>query len=149
MLKVLIAENDLLMADMLEESLLDAGYEVCGIASSVEEGVALGELHKPDFAILDLRLTDGGLGTEIAARLDRMGGLGILYATGNAGQIGLSKDDGDACLDKPYRPADVIRALKIVGDDRQHRKSYATLSRWIPPSLAHWQNETLQERYNI
>jgi two-component sensor histidine kinase/ActR/RegA family two-component response regulator len=114
--KVMIAENDLLMADMLEESLLDAGYEVCGIVCSVEEGVALGELHKPDFAVLDLRLNDGGLGTEIAAQLDREGGLGILYATGNAGQIGLSKEDGDACLNKPYRPTDVVRALKIVGE---------------------------------
>jgi two-component sensor histidine kinase/ActR/RegA family two-component response regulator len=114
MLTVMIAENDLLMADMLEESLVDAGYNVCGIARTVAEGVALGELHKPDLALLDLRLSHGGLGTEIAAQLDREGGLGILYATGNAGQISLSKEDGEACLDKPYRAGDVIRALKIV-----------------------------------
>ena len=114
MLKVMIAENDLLMADMLEESLVDAGYEVCGIARTVAEGVALGELHKPDLALLDLRLSHGGLGTEIAAQLDRKGGLGILYATGNSGQIRLSKEDGEACLDKPYRAVDVVRALKIV-----------------------------------
>jgi two-component sensor histidine kinase/DNA-binding response OmpR family regulator len=114
MLKVMIAENDLLMADMLEESLVDAGYEVCGIARTVAEGVALGELYKPDLALLDLRLSHGGLGTEIAAQLDRKGGLGILYATGNAGQIALTKNDGEACLDKPFRTADVVRALKIV-----------------------------------
>lgn len=114
MLTVMIAENDLLMADMLEESLVDAGYRVCGIARTVAEGVALGARHKPDLALLDLRLSHGGLGTEIAAQLDRKGGLGILYATGNAGQIVLTKDDGEACLDKPYRAADVVRALKIV-----------------------------------
>jgi two-component sensor histidine kinase/putative methionine-R-sulfoxide reductase with GAF domain/DNA-binding NarL/FixJ family response regulator len=115
MLKVLIAENDLLMADMLEEIVTDAGFEVCGIARSVKDGIALGKLHKPDLALLDLRLTAGGLGTEIAARLDRTG-LGILYATGNGGQIDLSKADGEACLDKPYRPEDVIRALHIVSE---------------------------------
>ena len=114
MLKVLIAENDLLMADMLEEVLVDSGYDVCGIARSVEEGVALGNLHQPDLALLDLRLAAGGLGTEIAARLDRKDGVGILYATGNAGQISLTRDDGEACLDKPYRSFDVVRALKIV-----------------------------------
>jgi len=114
MLKVMIAEDDLLMADMLEEFLIDAGFQVCGIARTVEEGIALGRLHKPDLALLDLRLANGGLGTEIAAQLDRQGGLGILYATGNAGQIRLTKDDGEACLDKPYRPADVVRALNIV-----------------------------------
>jgi two-component sensor histidine kinase len=114
MLKVMIAENDLLMADMLEESLVEAGYEVCGIARTVAEDVALGERYKPDLALLDLRLSHGGLGTEIAAQLDRKGGMGILYATGNAGQISLTKEDGEACLDKPYRAVDVVRALKIV-----------------------------------
>jgi two-component sensor histidine kinase/ActR/RegA family two-component response regulator len=114
MLTVMIAENDLLMADMLEESLVDAGYKVCGIARTVAEGIALGELHKPDLALLDLRLSHGGLGTEIAAQLDREGGVGILYATGNAGQIALTTDDGEACLDKPFRAVDVVRALKIV-----------------------------------
>ena len=115
MLKVLIAENDLLMADMLEEIVVGGGFEVCGMARSVAEGVALAKLHKPDLALLDLRLTAGGFGTEIAAQLDRTG-LGILYATGNAGQIELSRADGEACLDKPYRPADVIRALHIVSE---------------------------------
>jgi two-component sensor histidine kinase len=114
MSKVLIAENDLLLADMLEEALLHAGYEVCGIARTVEEAVALSTHHDPDLALLDLRLASGGLGTDIAAQLDREGGLGVLYATGNSDQVHLTKADGDACLVKPYRSEDVVRALKIV-----------------------------------
>lgn len=31
MLKVLIAEDDLMIADLAEEILVDEGYEVCGI----------------------------------------------------------------------------------------------------------------------
>jgi DNA-binding response OmpR family regulator len=85
MRKVIIAEDDLFMADMLQEVLVDNGYEVCGIARTVQQGIELSERHKPDLAVLDVRLAEGGLGTEIAARLDRKGGVGILYATGNAG----------------------------------------------------------------
>jgi two-component sensor histidine kinase/DNA-binding response OmpR family regulator len=114
MFKVMIAEDDLFMADMLEEVLVENGYEVCGIARTVDKAVELGERHKPDLAILDVRLAGGGLGTDIAARLNRPDGLGVLYATGNIGQMGLTKADGDACLGKPYRPADVVRSLKIV-----------------------------------
>jgi two-component sensor histidine kinase len=113
MLKVMIAEDDLMMADMLEDVLVDGGYEVCGIARTVEKGVELGERHKPDLAVLDLRLAGGGLGTEIASPLNRQG-LGVLYATGNVGHASLTKADGEACLGKPYRPEDVVRALKIV-----------------------------------
>jgi DNA-binding response OmpR family regulator len=93
MLKVLIAEDDLLMADMLADLLVTSGYEVCGIASTVEEGVQLGERHKPDLAVLDLRLEAGRLGSEIAARLTGPSRPGILYATGNSASHGLTKAD--------------------------------------------------------
>ena len=114
MLKVMIAEDDLLMADLLKDMLIERGYEVCGIARTVDQAVELGERHKPDLAILDVRLAEGGLGMDIAARLNRPGRPGILYATGNVGQIGLTNADGEACLGKPYRPEDVVRALQIV-----------------------------------
>jgi two-component system, response regulator PdtaR len=69
MTSVMIAEDDLFMADMLEEALAASGYEVCGIARTVEKAVELAERHKPDLAILDIRLANGGLGTDIPARL--------------------------------------------------------------------------------
>jgi CheY-like chemotaxis protein len=115
-LKVLIAEDDLMIADLAEEVLVEGGYEVCGIARTVAEAVALAQHHKPDLAILDLRLADGGLGTEIAALLRPLGRLGVLYATGNASQVVLTTADGDACLSKPYRSIDLLRALEIVAE---------------------------------
>jgi len=45
MLKVLIAEDELLIADLLEEALVANGYEVCGIARTVDEAVALEALN--------------------------------------------------------------------------------------------------------
>jgi DNA-binding response OmpR family regulator len=60
-LKVLIAEDDLMIADLAEEVLAEAGYEVCGIARTVAEAIALAQHHTPDLAVLDLRLADGGL----------------------------------------------------------------------------------------
>jgi DNA-binding response OmpR family regulator len=114
MLKVLIAEDDLMIADMVEEILVAHGYEVCGIARTVADAVALGRRHKPDLAIIDLRLADGELGTEIVAQLGIHARLGVLYATGNAAQVSLCAADGDACLIKPYRADDLLRGLAIV-----------------------------------
>ena len=78
------------------------------------EAVALAQHHKPDLAILDLRLADGDLGTEIAARLLPLGRLGVLYATGNISQVELTTANGDACLSKPYRSVDLLRSLEIA-----------------------------------
>ena len=113
-LKVMIAEDDLLLADMLEEALIKGGYEVCGIADTVEKAVELGERHKPDLAVLDIRLAKGGLGTDIPARLNRPASMGVLFASGQVGQMSLTKTDGDALITKPYRSEDIIRGLKIV-----------------------------------
>ena len=55
MLRVLIAEDDLMIADMVEEILILHGYEVCGIARTVSEAVELGRRCEPDLAVIDLR----------------------------------------------------------------------------------------------
>jgi DNA-binding response OmpR family regulator len=116
MVKVLIAEDDLMIADMAEEMLIECGYEVCGIARTVTEAVELGRRHKPDLAVIDLRLADGGLGTEIAAQWDAIGRPGVLYATGNVSTVMLTAADGQACLVKPYRSVDLLRSLEIVAE---------------------------------
>jgi CheY-like chemotaxis protein len=114
MLKVLIAEDDLMIADMSEEALVAYGYEVCGIARTVDEAVALGRRHRPDLAIIDMRMADGGFGTDIAARLSDIPGLGILYVTGSVASLALHQASGHACLAKPYRLIDLVRGLEIV-----------------------------------
>ena len=55
----MIVEDDLMMADMVEMLLVDSDYEVCGIARNVTETVTLARRHKPDLAVIDVRLADG------------------------------------------------------------------------------------------
>jgi DNA-binding response OmpR family regulator len=116
MRKVLIVEDDLMLADFVEEILVEHGYEVSGIARTVAAAVALAGQFRPDLVILDLRLADGGLGTEVAAQLPSVGRSGILYVTGNMSQLALTSADGDACLAKPYRSVDLLRGLEIVAE---------------------------------
>jgi DNA-binding response OmpR family regulator len=115
-LKVLIAEDDLMIADMVEEVLVGNGYAVCGIARTVADAVALGRRNRPELAIIDMRLADGGLGTEIAAQLRPLFRLGVLYASGNIELVMRTAADGDACIAKPYRFPDLLRSLEIVTD---------------------------------
>jgi DNA-binding response OmpR family regulator len=114
MTKVLIVEDDLMIADMTEEVLIEHGYEVSGIARTVEQAVDLALLHHPHLIVLDLRLADGGMGTEVAAQLKCTNFPGILYATGNNAQLTLTTTDGHACIVKPFQPHDLIRGLELV-----------------------------------
>jgi len=119
MLKVLIVEDDLMLADFAEEILVEHGYQVSGIARTVADAVALAGHSHPDLVILDLRLADGGLGTEVAAQLPPLGRPGILYVTGNMSQVALTC--GDACLAKPYRAADLL--TEVAGAQRDERNT--------------------------
>jgi DNA-binding response OmpR family regulator len=114
MLKVLIVEDDLMLADFAEEILVEHGYEISGIARTVADAIALARRSRPDLVILDLRLAEGGLGTEVASQLPPLGRPGILYVTGNMSQVALVH--GDACLAKPYRSADLVRGLEVVAE---------------------------------
>ena len=113
--KVLIAEDDLMIADMAEDVLVEHGYEVCGIARTVAQAVALGRRHKPDLAIIDVRMANGDRGIEVADQLADLDRLAILYVTGNVSSV-LTGARGHGCLAKPYRFADLLRSLEIVAE---------------------------------
>ncbi|GGZ39162.1 response regulator [Asticcacaulis endophyticus] len=116
MLKVLIVEDDLMIADMTEEFLVGSGYSVCGIARTVPKAISLAKSHLPDLAIIDLRLADGGIGTDVAAELNRLKRIGVLFASGNITQFELTSADGDASLVKPYLIKDLLCSLSIISE---------------------------------
>ena len=116
MVKILIAEDDLMIADMAGEFLSARGYEVCGIARTVGEAVAFSRAHRPDLALIDLRLARGDIGTEIIRQLPPGERPGILYASGNVSQFSLTKNDGEASISKPYSAEDLVRGLEIVAE---------------------------------
>ena len=115
MKRVLIAEDDALIAELLEEVIGDGGYAVCGVAATSHEAVRLGELCNPDLAVLDVQLAGGGDGVEVAALLaERVQQIGILFATANCGSVIARKPPGHACLSKPFLPATLLAALEAV-----------------------------------
>ena len=105
-----------MIADMSEDVLVGQGYEVCGIGRTVDQAVTLGRRHLPDLAIIDMRMADGGLGSEVAAQLADLDRLGILYVTGNTSSVDPENARGHGCLAKPYLFADLVRALEIVAE---------------------------------
>lgn len=120
MLKVLIAEDNVILADMLEDFLVAEGYDVCGLARTVDEAVKLADLKNPDLAVLDYRLAHGEYGSQIRPLLKDKITMGILYASGDPLNNKLSKIDGDAYIQKPYGLNDIVHALRIIHEIKLH-----------------------------
>jgi CheY-like chemotaxis protein len=114
MRKVLIVEDNLMIAECLEEILVDAGYTVCGIASHVAEAIRMGKVHNPDLVVIDLHLAGGGNGAEVGAAFKAQGRTGVVYVSGNPDDLQLSSTDGDGCVAKPYSATSIIAALNTA-----------------------------------
>src|ERR1700712_1997034 len=116
---ILVAEDDVMLADCLEDGLLDEGHVVCGVAATVGDAVALARVHHPDIAILDMHLRNNERGSDIADQLASsgdLGGTGILYISGQTALMARDGRRGHACLTKPYTLEALSAALEVVRD---------------------------------
>jgi DNA-binding NarL/FixJ family response regulator len=62
----LIVEDDYLVALELEHRLIEAGFDVVGVAGSADEAVTSAASNRPDVAIMDIRLGNGRDGIDAA-----------------------------------------------------------------------------------
>ena len=65
--RILIVEDDTIIAAELEDRLQDLGYTVCGKTGAAENAVILAEGLSPDLVLMDIRLKAEMDGVEAAA----------------------------------------------------------------------------------
>ena len=108
--RILVIEDEALVAMLVEDALLDAGFEVIGPARSVAQALALLAAEAPNAAVLDLNLggeNSVGVADALVAR-----GIPFVVATGY-GAGGLPPTHRNApVLPKPYDPADLTAVLE-------------------------------------
>ncbi len=75
-IRVLILEDEFMIAMEFETVVLDAGFEVVGPAADVEAALTLIEANPPDVGVLDVNL---GHGTTSAPIADRLSAIGIPF----------------------------------------------------------------------
>jgi CheY-like chemotaxis protein len=101
--RILVVEDEMLVAMLVEDLLLELGCQVVGPASSVSGALALAANERLDGAILDVNL-----GTELAypvADALKRAGVPFVFVTGY-GQRGLTDAyEGHPTLGKPFEPS--------------------------------------------
>jgi DNA-binding NtrC family response regulator len=114
--KVLIVEDEFIIADVLANILKPAGYTVCGIADSVREALEMVSEFKPQFVLLDIYLKGKLTGIDLAHRLTEMN-IPFIYISANSNQkvLDAAKTTNPyGFVIKPFREKDVLTALDIA-----------------------------------
>lgn len=111
-LRILIVEDEMLVAMNIEDMLLDLGHEVAGIASRLEPALALAREGAFDLALLDVNLA-GQPSFPIAEVLrDRQ--LPFLFATGYGVKGIVEEFRSRPVLQKPFRLAELDVAIRAA-----------------------------------
>jgi two-component system, response regulator PdtaR len=85
--RILVVEDDFLVATEIEVALQSAGFAVAGVAASADEAIALAQSTAPDLAIIDIRLNGVRDGIDAALALFRDHAIPCVFATAHADEI--------------------------------------------------------------
>ena len=102
-MRILVVEDEPLLAMMLEECLEDLGHELAGSAATVEQAFNLldSAALPPDLALLDFSLANECNSLPVARRL-RAEGVGFVYLTGHASLDSEADVPPAPILSKPF-----------------------------------------------
>ncbi len=120
--KVLIVEDEFIVADDLQLTLKGAGYNVCGIAASVTEARDVVEKKHPDLVLLDIHLKGKLSGIELARELKEKS-IAFVYLSANSNQQVLEAAKATepyGFLVKPFREKDLLITLDIAFYRHEH-----------------------------
>jgi response regulator NasT len=112
--RILVAEDEALIRMDLVEMLQGAGYEVIAEATNGQEAVELAQLHKPDLAILDVKMPVMD-GISAAEKIINLAPVLMLTAFSQKELIDRARDAGVmAYVVKPFTIGDLIPAIEIA-----------------------------------
>ena len=110
--RVLIVEDEMMVAMLVEDMLIDLGFDVVGPAYRLSDGLLLAEREPIDMALLDVNL-NGARSFPVAAVLTERG-IPFVFATGY-GLMGVQAEyPGVPVVSKPFTSAKLHEAFEKV-----------------------------------
>jgi two-component system, response regulator PdtaR len=116
-MKVLIVEDEALVALYLEALVVDFGHQVCAVAVCACEAIEGAVRHAPDVILMDVRLARGTNGIDAAREIYSRQGLRCIFLSANLDEP--TRRALEVChpidfINKPILPVTLRRALQTA-----------------------------------
>jgi len=115
--RVLVVEDDFLVAGELQHCLTEAEFEVIGPAASAVEALDLALTFKPALVVMDIRLTGPRDGIDAAIDIYRQAGIRSIFVTAHSDEHTVRRGEAAKPLDwvqKPYNPPALVARIKTI-----------------------------------
>lgn len=113
-LKILIVEDEALLAMELESLVEEAGHQVVGWATSSAEARTMVETTEADIAFVDIHLADGPTGVDIAEHIRERKRSVVVFMTANPKRIPDHFAGAVGVIAKPYTMNGLVSALRYL-----------------------------------
>lgn len=113
-LRVLIVEDEAVIAMLLAEVLAGMGHDVCASEATEARAIAAAVRCRPDLMIVDARLRDGS-GVAAVEKILRTGFVPHVFVSGDPSGIQALRP-GAVVIQKPYFESDLVRAIQRALD---------------------------------
>jgi two-component system, response regulator PdtaR len=128
--RILIIEDEALVAMELSFVLEDLGYDVVGTAADASSARNIARETDVDLALVDIHLSDGPTGVELGRELGQDLGVSVLFMTANPGMVRNGVAGTIGVLSKPTDERAVQKAV-----DYALRKRTGQPIEYAPPEL--------------
>lgn len=115
--KVLIVEDEMIIALLIERMVKNLGHEVVEKVSSGEEAISAAEKYQPDLILMDIRLKGNLDGIEAMSQIQETQNIPVIYISGNTDAVHQEKmqqTEYIEFLSKPITISDLSRTLDLA-----------------------------------
>ena len=116
-IRILIVEDDPIIAADLEDRLSEMGYASLGPVASGEEALTFFPDNRPDLVIMDIQLAGALDGIETTRRIREKHALPIIFLTSNSDEATFAQAKSvrpQAFISKPFRGKDLRHAIELA-----------------------------------
>jgi AmiR/NasT family two-component response regulator len=115
--RILVVEDDAIVAMTIEDSLHEMGYSVVGQATNSDDAIRITEDKKPDLILMDIRIQGDRDGIETAIEINRSHNIPIIYLTAYSDDETIrraTKTQPYGFLTKPFRQKEMYSTIEIA-----------------------------------
>lgn len=110
--RVLVVEDEVIVAMLIEDMLVGLGHDVVAISTHLDEALHLARTSDADFAVLDINL-NGQQSFPVADAL-RARGIPFVFATGYGEKVLRPPYRGTTMLQKPFQVREMRQAIEAT-----------------------------------
>lgn len=113
-LRILIVEDQFLIAKQLELIMTSAGHVVVGICDTREAACDLAKSEKPDIAFVDVSLADGSTGLEVATYITGHCAAHVVFTTANRRRVPPDFCGAIGVVEKPFSRTGLVSVINYI-----------------------------------